>query len=140
MSTVYGCRDFDSGTSSGKGSGTSGFEGEAGVWTPVAQITQLGQMLEGLQEQWGSRPVAGVGPRLILQAEAGGCCSTAASRVEVLAGWRCAYPERGCFPVPLLKLKRGHLRSGQQAGAVGCEVDRILLILHSVETGWRGGL
>lgn len=69
-------------------------------------------------------------PGLILQAEAGGCCSTAAGRVEVQAGWRRVHPERGCFPVPLLVLKRGHLRSGQQAGALGYEVDYTLPILQ----------
>lgn len=70
------------------------------------------------------------GPGLILQAEAGGCCSTAAGRVEVRAGWRCIHPERGCSPVPLLTLKGGLLPSGQQAGALGCEVDCILPILQ----------
>lgn len=96
-----------------------------------------------------------MGPGLILQAEAGGCCSTAAGRVEVQAGWRCVHPERGCFPVPLLMLKRGHLRSGQRAGALGCEVDYILPILQcgnrmerwtvessapSQEWSWKAGL
>lgn len=48
------------------------------------------------------------------------------------AGWVEVRPsqERGCFPVPFLMLKRGHLRSGQRAGALGCEVDYILPILQ----------
>lgn len=49
MPTVYRV-ESDAEASRGQGSGTSGSEGEVGVWTTVAQITLLGQILEGLQE------------------------------------------------------------------------------------------
>lgn len=52
MPTVYGV-ESDAGALRWQGSGTCGSEGEVGVWTTVAQITLLGQILEGLQEAVG---------------------------------------------------------------------------------------